>query len=755
MPHLLKRLEYRGFKSFAEKTVFDFPEGITAIVGPNGSGKSNIIDGIRWLLGERDAKSLRGGKSEDLIFGGTANRPRLGQAEASLYFDNVGGFFPVDFAEVVVSRKVNRDGTNQYYLNNSEVRLKDLVDFFAQARLGARGLVVITQGNSDMFIRVTPRERREMIEEMLGLREYELKRAEAERRLTNTQINLDKVRALTEEILPHLRSLKRQTSRWEKRAGLEEELRSLENHVFGSTYHELHEGMTRTDADIAAREKDGAGLLSARTAAETHLKDVEASQPKEREELLAIKKQTRELLDERNALEKEMGKLEVQIEMSSRAVAVQQAPGTPTHEALHSLTKNMRSALSSLSYESIDALRTRIGALIEEIDQVMEAKSHHASSVPRPPAHEEKSAEEIQKTLKGIHERLSTLQETITTLTEKERTLEKSQEEFYTVFKKALAELDGAKQAIDRWESARRELGFARERLTLRMDEWKRQVEQAGRKEEEFAHLGRAAAGDASFGHASSSELEHRMFKLRGDLASIGEVDQGLIKEAQETETRYEFLNRETADLEKARDDLRAMIVELSEKIKVEFDAALLKINKELGTFFELMFGGGHAELVRSAPKVKKTEADEAREESALGTGELEVKDAVEMPKEEQHTPEGIEINVKLPKKRITSLEMLSGGERSLVGIAALFALISVSPPPFLVLDEVDAPLDERNARRFADMLKKFSKETQFILVTHNRATMEAANMLYGMTMNDDGTSKVVSLKLEEYGPAA
>jgi len=213
MPHLLKKLELNGFKSFAQKTTFDFPDGITAIVGPNGSGKSNVIDAIRWLLGEREAKNLRGGRSEDLIFAGTAKRPRTGMASASLYFDNSSGFFPVDFSEVVVARQANRDGTNQYFINKSEVRLKDLIDFFAQARLGSRGLVVVTQGNSDMFIQAGPTERREMVEEMLGLREFQLKKAEAERRLKNTQINLDKVGALIEEILPHLRSLKRQTSR--------------------------------------------------------------------------------------------------------------------------------------------------------------------------------------------------------------------------------------------------------------------------------------------------------------------------------------------------------------------------------------------------------------------------------------------------------------------------------------------------------------------------------------------------------------
>src|SRR5581483_4553560 len=239
MPHFLKRLELNGFKSFAGKTVLEFPAGIVAIVGPNGSGKSNVVDSLRWLLGEREAKNLRGGKVEDLIFAGTPKRARVGVATASLHFENKNKFFPVDFEEVVVSREIRRDGASKYFLNRSEILLRDLVDFFAKARLGSRGLIIIGQGDSDLFIRSTPMERREMIEEILGLREYQLKKADAERRLKNSRINLDKTRALIEEIVPHLRSLKRQTNRWERRGALEEELRGLEDQFFGSQLSEI------------------------------------------------------------------------------------------------------------------------------------------------------------------------------------------------------------------------------------------------------------------------------------------------------------------------------------------------------------------------------------------------------------------------------------------------------------------------------------------------------------------------------------
>ena len=268
----------------------------------------------------------------------------------------------------------------------------------------------------------------------------------------------------------------------------------------------------------------------------------------------------------------------------------------------------------------------------------------------------------------------------------------------------------------------------------MRLEELHRQISQIGRHASEFKEYAGAIHHEAEL-----SEMEHRMFRLRGELASIGEVDEAILKEASETEERYEFLGKESKDLMSAKDDLKKLIKDLNEKIKNDFHKALVHINEEFQKFFELMFDGGRAKLivVKKEKRILPAEGEEGE------AGEAQ-------PEEEEEQEEGIEVNLSLPKKRINSLEMLSGGERSLVGIAAIFALISVSPPPFLVLDEIDAPLDERNARRFSEMLKEFSKETQFIVVTHNRATMEAANVLYGVTLDADGTSKVLSMKLEK-----
>ncbi len=724
--NFLKRLELNGFKSFAGKTILDFPAGITAIVGPNGSGKSNIVDAIRWLLGEREAKNLRGARAEDLIFAGTPNRPRLGLAQASLHFENKNGFFPVDFSEISVSREVNRDNVSRYFLNSSEVRLKDIIDFFARARLGTKGFIIVSQGQSDLFIKATPSERREMIEEMLGLREYQLKKTRAENRLSQTKINLDKVQALLEEIAPHLRSLKRQTSRWEKRGMLEEELKNLENSFFGSRYHSLNQEIARIEKEVESHKGEFTQLLEEKRRAEYRQKEVEAQEPKERAELKVIKNETSELLQKQQQIQKELGRLEAQLEIGDKSDA-----SSPSTEKVVALVKNLRAKLKSALEDGGD-LKAVIHQIIREIDQVIEA-GHNSNEI--------SISKELKAKFENVNKEFKIIESKLLDLREKEKNLEKSQEHFYELFKSAMMAVENAKAKIEEWESANQKRLFEKERLEMRRDELRRQIIEAGRHPHEFESLSQSVL--AHIEESESRELEKRIFRLRGDLASLGEIDQAIVKEAKETEERHEFLNREHEDIEKARIDLINLINELTEKIQVEFDEAMGKINHEFSNFFAIMFGGGHARLKvkRSLPKSPVSEITE---------GEPEVKEAEsEESSAKKPREEGIEIELSLPRKRINSLDVLSGGERSLVGIAALFAMISVSPPPFLVLDEIDAALDERNTKRFAEILKEFSRKTQFVIVTHNRSTMEVADVLYGVTLNQDGTSKILSLKLE------
>lgn len=742
MAHFLKKLELNGFKSFAGKTVLEFPAGIVGVVGPNGSGKSNIVDALRWLLGERDAKNLRGGKGEDLIFAGTQKRARVGVAQASLHFDNRNKFFPVDFEEVVVSREIRRDGQNKYFLNRSEILLRDLIDFFAKVRLGSRGLVIIGQGDSDMFIRATPLERREMIEEMLGLREYQIKKSDAERRLKNSKINLDKVTALIEEIVPHLRSLKRQTGRWERRGALEEELRMLEQQFFGWQIHELREKSVEIDVRIATHQKQFEALAKEKTAAAARQATVEESQPEERKQLAAVKVEISVLMETRNKLQKDLGRIEAQIEMAKRPVVVSSSDRSAEH--LLDVIRKVKTELESVLDEEPLAVLAAIETALEELNFALEeergGETHEGKSQEKVREIPEPLLRDLERASKDIED----LEKNIAALRERERAFEAGQEGFYATFKGAVGDVQAAQAKIDLWEKGNRDLLLEKERIELRHDDVLHQIEQAGRRAEEFREF--SGKGEGAVAAADFAEMERRMFRLRGDLASIGEVDHALMQEADETEKRHDFLLKESEDLTKAIDDLGTLMQELTEKITDEFDKSLGKINDEFAKFFGLMFDGGTARLKVMQPKVAKATNGEEGDEPI---GEQSATIVEEDEASAQQHPGGIDIEIKLPRKKTTSLDMLSGGERSLVGIAALFALVSVSPPPFLVLDEIDAPLDERNARRFGVMLKDFSKHTQFIVVTHNRATMEAAEILYGVTLAEDGSSKIVSLKLE------
>ena len=224
----LTRLELSGFKSFARATALTFLHPVTVIVGPHGSGKSNIAEAIRWALGEQSMKSLRGKRGEDLIFNGTPQIARTGKASVKLVFDNHDGHIPLDFPEVIFERKIFRDGLNEYYLNNSQVRLKDVVELLARMGLGEAKHNIIGQGEVDRILLSGPRERREMLEEAIGLRVYQLKKVDAERRLEETSQNILQAQAILKEITPHLNFLKLQVQKAENRETIAAELHAYE-----------------------------------------------------------------------------------------------------------------------------------------------------------------------------------------------------------------------------------------------------------------------------------------------------------------------------------------------------------------------------------------------------------------------------------------------------------------------------------------------------------------------------------------------
>ena len=226
----------------------------------------------------------------------------------------------------------------------------------------------------------------------------------------------------------------------------------------------------------------------------------------------------------------------------------------------------------------------------------------------------------------------------------------------------------------------------------------------------------------------SISTLELEKLKIRLEELGIGSTDE-LLKEYQEAKERDEFLANELSDLSASVTNLEALIAEMDAQLHEQFVAGIDTISKEFGRFFTLMFGGGEAVLERVKLQVKHD--DDSTEEA-------------------DEMAQGVDIKVSLPNKRVKGLQMLSGGERALTSIALIFAMSQVNPPPFIILDETDAALDEANSRRYGDMIEALAKKSQLVLITHNRETMSRAGILYGITMGGDGISKVLSVKFDE-----
>jgi len=732
---LLKRLELQGFKSFANKTVFDFPNRITAIVGPNGSGKSNVMDALRWILGERDAKHLRGEKLENLIFSGTPKRGAAGLAKVTLYFDNRDNYFSTgDLAEVVLSRRIDRSGVSKFFLNDEEIRLKDVAEFLAKAKLGSRGLAMISQGESDIFVRSTATERRLMIEEILGLREFRLKKNGAEKRLAASEINLEKVRAMLEELAPHLRLLRRQKNRWEKRKEIEDELKGLEDSYFFFQHRNLAEGMVANSEALAALAGEEISKKTAVGEIDSELKNFHR-EDNQREKLGELRAAVRELSAKKNNWERDLIKLEVR---SETAAPANKSAAKIDWPAAENFLWDLRQDLEKLLAGGNEAIwRGKIEQWLRQVKKVL-AEEDNAGQAESAPLFDDFSAKisELKKMIGDLEKELSEL------AAEEEKILvfqEKDDQGWRLL-------LDRLEKAKSEWEAVRncqQAIILEKEKLSWQLADLKNRFEALGRPAAELESIKADISGAEDW-----EAVERRILRLRGELAAIGEIDEGLVKEAEETEKRFQELSAELEDLEKASADLRQLIKELDFKISDDFRKSFRLINDAFNDYFRLMFNGGraHLKLINNESRLPAAVAD-PENPSVSDSGKDN--DGKDEEKEDSDLVAGVDIELNLPKKKISALEMLSGGEKSLVSMAALFALISISPPPFLVLDEIDATLDEMNARRFADLIKGFSAKTQFIVITHNRATMEAGEVLYGITMGEDGVSKVLSLKLE------
>jgi chromosome segregation protein len=724
----LKSIELSGFKSFGKKTELVFGSRISSIVGPNGSGKSNVADGFRFVLGEQSMKSMRGKRGEDMIWGGSPALPRMNRATVKLVFDNSKKLLDIDFSEVVVERIVHRDGQNEYLLNGSQVRLKDVIRLLAGANIGGSGYQIISQGEADRILNASPRERREMVEDALGLKLYQHKKAESERKLEETAVNIEKTRSLRREIAPHLKFLQVQVEKIEKAREMKAELS-----------HKLAEYLARENAFLTAQ---GASVNDELTEITNSIRTLEADLKEARrlkggktdngardelvKQLEELQKQLGEARHKREDIVRELGRAEGALEAT--AITVEHVvPAPHVREFAREITEAISEAEHSDDISTLKGLlvtlRVRIKAFVDGLSGAAPVTNQEAKDTVTRLTAALKKAEDDETRLAAETEQVRS---EMTRVREAAFAAEKDEVEIEGKLREAQSKMIALKGERDHVAVERRRYEEeVREGIALlgsAMEGWdKHEVPEGALSEERGEQEKRRRA------------LER--LKIKIEEAGVGGGD-AIVKEYKQTQERDIFLAKELEDLEKSAASLQDIIAELEKTIDARFTEGLKHINEALGGFFAKLFGGGHAKLFVEEPR---------RTRRAKGEDD----EIDEMPDEDELYA-GLSIDVALPRKKIRGLEVLSGGERALTSIALIFSMSQVNPPPFLILDETDAALDEANSKRYADMIMELGRRSQLIVITHNRATMSAAGELYGVTMGQDGVSKILSVKLEE-----
>ncbi len=733
----LQNLEINGFKSFSKKTTLEFQNSIISIVGPNGSGKSNVVEALRFVLGEQSIKSMRGSSGSDLIFKGSKTLPKSSRASVTIYFDNSDKVFKLfqegkeninlNYDTISISREVYPDGLNKYILNGTEVRLKDINNLLASVNIGSSHHHIISQGEADRILNASSKDRREMVEDALGLKIYQYKIKEAGRKLERTTNNMKEVSLLRRENAPHLNFLKKQVDKFEKAKEMQVSLLSL--------YKEY----LKKESIYLNKEKSN--LFNEKSRIEEELENVkhkissidEVNEKKESEkekELKILEEKIHGIRSVKNEIERKLGRMEGMIEMEERRKEQTPEIIIKNPEEIKAIFEEINSEIEEAMIEEniaeIKIILLRIKEILNNVDQHKSVMEHSSSN---------SEVEELRKNQQKILDEMK-----------------KIEDEEKNIFEKVVdlkSEINKENEALHLKEKEKFNYRVKHQELTSSLNLISVREEGLKREEETFENEikeGGALIGgeilsyknfetDGEINRNNQEELKRKIERIKIKLEDVGSSGGSeIIKEFEEVSQRDNFLAKEMEDLTKSIESLHALMADLKEKIDIEFKEGVKKINVEFTNLFSLMFGGGsaHLSLVTENKRRKGEEGGEVEDE------------------EEIAFEQGIEINVSLPHKKVKELNALSGGERSLTSIALLFAMSQVNPPPFLVLDETDAALDEANSRKYGDMLEKLSNHSQLIVVTHNRETMSRAGILYGVTVGSDGASKLLSVKLDD-----
>lgn len=763
----LRSITMKGFKSFPERTSLEFSPGVSVIVGPNGSGKSNITDAVLWALGEQSPGAIRGASMQDVISAGGKGIAQRNQAEVEVVIDNSDGRAATEFTEIAVQRRLDRSGEGGYRLNGARCRLTDVVEVLSDTNLGREMHSVISQGRVESIIHSKPRERRMLIEEAAGLGKHRKRRRRAELKLRAARDNLDRALDVEREARARLRPLKRQAQAAELGARIEREELGLKAQLVSE---ELRFGADRA----AAAAKVAAAARAKRGELEERLTAV-GKRRREAEERFAERDRARtqawgtltKLRGEQERVAVRVASLsgrETEIDAMLQRLRVELGPLTLDVGATGAPAERARKLAEELG--EVDAgLRTAAeGLAVARSDGASEAAREAALGEVRAGAERATRHARRAEGLLGERHR------------EKMRLRLAGGEQLLDDVRSALAAMEAVGAAIrarvsrtertvvggeDDGDEIAEELRRCSQQEFELQSQMKEISDELTRAEVEAAHLGdrRAEAerelasiaerlgeeippAEEALSEEERAEIDRRLERLERRRAQIGPVNPLAEREYDEAREHVETLQAQREDTERAMRELEALIRDIDEEIERSFEQTFEATATNFEEMVAHLFPGGRGKLRRVSLRPVREEAPKVVE------GEAPEPEEPDPDEEEERDELGVEIEVTPAGKSMRKLSLLSGGEKSLVALAFVFAVFLARPCPFYILDEVEAALDDANIDRFLQLVRRFSDRAQFVIVTHQKRTMDAADVLYGVSMSGDGVTKVVSRRL-------
>ena len=789
-----KKIQLNGFKSFADKTDFLIEDGLTGIVGPNGCGKSNIVESLRWCMGETSAKSMRGSGMEDVIFSGTSNKPSKNIAEVSIGLSNDNKDGPLqykDLDEIQIRRKIEKDKGSKFYINDKEVRAKDAQMFFADLSTGAHSPSLISQGRIGALVTAKPVDRRAIIEEAAGIAGLHARRHEAELRLNASENNLKRADELRRQQERQLAGLQKQAEEAAKYKEISDEIKKIEAGLYFLKLKDIDqeiklENEINTEADNEVKKfKDKIDEIETKISTETNKinpikdKNIENISRIQRLnlELKSLDEETKRIDDEINNIKLSNKTISEDIDREKSIIIDANSNEKRLKEEKKELIE-----IDSKYYDTekqsnfdLENSQNKLDSEINKVKQLIKENMNNEALI---------AIEEFKKIINFYAESYSKNQNI------KKESIKRK--ERINIIEK---EVESWRNLLTNSEKMVEELNERKQKLLIKLDEFEKQPQSQAEKKGQISESLRLAESEKNENDILIEETDNIILNLTTELnntkeetiqfrerkASSGATIEGLNKrrsdllERIETELNLnennvlEFSNLDQKDefpdaltQEELLDEKKRQREKLG-SVNLRADEETEKYENEIKKMEQ-----DRADLVTAIIKLKESinELNQKGRERLLdafekvsrkfnevyiklfngGSAKLELVDS------DDPLDAGLDLLVSPPGKRLQSITLLSGGEQALTALSLIFAVFLTNPSPICVLDEVDAPLDDANVTRFCNLLGELTKitSTKFIIVTHHALTMSKMDRLYGVTMPEKGVSQLVAVDLQK-----